>query len=385
VVIVGAGFAGLALACALVRAGQSARILERRAELPTHGAALGLQPNGLAALARIGVLEQALAAGSRIDRLLMYDRHGRRVACVDYGELEHPQPFMLLIRRSDLLGVLADELAGLGGAPVSHGAEVYGLVRRGESVHGVRFRRGGDESELRAWCVAGADGVRSVVRRELRIPVRTWGEDRRYVVGIGARPDGLEDAMAHVHHGAGYSDGVMPLGERAYFYDSVTEANREAVADADLAAWRAVYADRVPYATELLAPVEHWGQLSVLHSRPSLAARRTEHGAALVGDAAAAVHPHSAQGANLALEDGVALGERLIELDRGRELRRSDLASYNRSRGRKAARYVPWSRLAGRSFDGETAVWRMVRWSGWQWMRLPPARKAMLRIGAGLR
>jgi 2-polyprenyl-6-methoxyphenol hydroxylase-like FAD-dependent oxidoreductase len=90
VAIAGAGFAGLALACMLLRAGRPVVILERRARLPMEGAAVAVQPNGLAALDRLGLLERAVAAGSRIDRMLMHDRRGRRVARVDFGELDHP-------------------------------------------------------------------------------------------------------------------------------------------------------------------------------------------------------------------------------------------------------------------------------------------------------
>ena len=107
--------------------------------------------------------------------------------------------------------------------------------------------------------------------------------------------------------------------------------------------------------------------------------------AALLGDAAAIVHPHSAQGTNLALEDGVALGQTLARLDPSSALRRTGLAPYQRRRGRKAARYVTWSRWAGATFDGATTPWRAVRWSGWQWQRVPPVRRALLRFGAGLR
>jgi 2-polyprenyl-6-methoxyphenol hydroxylase-like FAD-dependent oxidoreductase len=67
VAIVGAGFAGLALACTLGRAGRRVVVLERRAALPAGGAAIAIQPNGLSALERLGLLEQALAPGSRID------------------------------------------------------------------------------------------------------------------------------------------------------------------------------------------------------------------------------------------------------------------------------------------------------------------------------
>jgi 2-heptyl-3-hydroxy-4(1H)-quinolone synthase len=234
------------------------------------------------------------------------------------------------------------------------------------------------------WCVAGADGLRSAVRRELAIPLRTWGDDQRYVVGIGPRPAELDDGAALVYHGTGYADGVMPLGQNGYFYDGVTPANRAAVDAGDLDGWRAIYSERVPYAAELTAALRSWDDLTVLGTRPGRVRRRIAAGAALLGDAAASVHPHSAQGANLAPEDAVALGELLATLDPARELRRGDFEAYQRRRGRKGARYVAWSRFAGGSFDGQTALWRFVRWSGWQWQRLPPVRRALLRQGAGL-
>ena len=385
VAIVGAGFAGLALACTLSRAGRQVTVLERRAALPAGGAAIAIQPNGLSALERLGLLEQALAAGSRIDRLLMHDSRGRLVAGVDYAELDHPTPFMLLVRRRDLLGVLADGLMSLGGEPVLYGAEVFALTRRGETVSGLRYHRDGQDHDLRAWCVAGADGVRSAVRRDLGIPLRTWGHEHGYVVGIGKRPAELDDGAALVYHGAGYANGVMPLGDRAYFYDSVTAANRKVVEARDLDGWRAAYAGRVPFAAELTAGLTHWEALTVLAARPGGARRRITDGAALLGDAAAIVHPHSAQGTNLALEDGVALGGLLERLDPSTALRRTHLAPYQTLRGRKAARYVAWSRWAGATFDGATTPWRAVRWYGWQWQRIPPARRALLRLGAGLR
>jgi 2-polyprenyl-6-methoxyphenol hydroxylase-like FAD-dependent oxidoreductase len=384
VAIVGAGFAGLALACALSRAGRQVAVLERRAALPAAGAAIAIQPNGLSALERLGLLEPALAAGSRIDCLLMHDSRGRLAARVDYDELDHPTPFMLLVRRHNLLRVLADGLASLGAEPVMYGAEVFALIRHDRYVRGLRYRRDGHDEELVAWCVAGADGVRSAVRRELAIPLRTRGEEQAYVVGIGARPAELEDGAALVYHGAGYANGVMPLGDRAYFYDSVTPANQTAVEARDLDGWRAAYAARVPYAAELTGGLT-WDELTVLSARPGWASRRIADGAALLGDAAAIVHPHSAQGTNLALEDGVALGQLLAGLDPSTALRRTGLAPYQRPRGRKAARYVAWSRWAGATFDGATTPWRAVRWSGWQWQRVPPVRRALLRFGAGLR
>jgi 2-polyprenyl-6-methoxyphenol hydroxylase-like FAD-dependent oxidoreductase len=209
----------------------------------------------------------------------------------------------------------------------------------------------------RASCAPGAwrapTGCGPPSGGRLAIPLRTWGDDQRYVVGIGPRPVELEDGAALVYHGTGYADGVMPLGQNGYFYDGVTPANRAAVDAGDLDGWRAIYSERVPYAAELTAAPRSWDDLSVLGTRPGRVRRRIAAGAALLGDAAASVHPHSAQGANLALEDAVALGELLATLDPARELRRGDLEAYQRRPGRKGARHVAWSRFAGGSFDGQ--------------------------------
>jgi 2-polyprenyl-6-methoxyphenol hydroxylase-like FAD-dependent oxidoreductase len=121
VAIAGAGFAGLALACALLRAGRPVVILERHPRLPTGGAVIAVQPNGLAALDRLGVLQRAVGAGSRIDRMLMMDRRGRQVASVDFGDLDCPHAFFLIVRRRELLRVLADEVARLGGDRLVYG------------------------------------------------------------------------------------------------------------------------------------------------------------------------------------------------------------------------------------------------------------------------
>ena len=66
VVVVGAGFAGLALAHVAAAAGMSVIVLERRSETAIEGAGVTLQANGLSVLERLGVLEEALAVGHRV-------------------------------------------------------------------------------------------------------------------------------------------------------------------------------------------------------------------------------------------------------------------------------------------------------------------------------
>ncbi len=380
--IVGAGFAGLAVGCYLAERGRKVCVLERRPELPRAGAGIILQPNGLAALERLGLLDAVLASGTRIDRASLRDINDRELAVSDYGELRHPHPYLVEIRRIDLLELLAGRLAQHDGERLLTGREVTSLIREGGRVAGVRFREGTAEHELRSRFLVGADGARSRVRTALGMGLRWSGGEDTYVVGIARRPLGPEVTDIRIYCGPGYGNGVAPLGGDIYFWDHVTSENRQAVEARDLAAWGAIYSGRVPFGSELAAALRSFDDLSVLRGRTQYASARIAEGVALAGDAAATVHPHAGQGANLALEDGVVLGEALGS-DHG--ARGAAVRAYARARHRKALVYVAWSVLAGRSLDAPTPIWAGVRRLNSYWNRVPPIRRATLRTMAGLR
>jgi 2-polyprenyl-6-methoxyphenol hydroxylase-like FAD-dependent oxidoreductase len=186
-----------------------------------------------------------------------------------------------------------------------------------------------------------------------------------------------------VHCGAGYANGVAPLPDGTYFWDCVNDANRASVEACDLAAWRAMYHRRMPHAGEFVDAIESWKQLTFVQVRPFWPRERLVPGAALAGDAAGSVHPHSAQGANLALEDAVVLGDALAgPVPRG-DLHAA-LSLYARRRDRKLRRYVLWSLLAAGSLDGRNRPWRALRRRSFGWSRVGPVRRENLRRQAGL-
>jgi 2-polyprenyl-6-methoxyphenol hydroxylase-like FAD-dependent oxidoreductase/ketosteroid isomerase-like protein len=385
VAIVGAGFAGLALACKLAGEGRAVCVLERRPDVSTGGAAIMLQPNGLASLDRLGVLESVLDAGSRIDRSSLRDMRERELASLDWGELTHSHPFVVAIRRADVLGILADRMAQLDAGAPRTGCEFRDLVREGDVVSGLRYRDGdGQERELRAACVVGADGAASSVRSALAIRTTKVSGADSYVAGLGRLAPETTANEAVIYCGRGFGDGVVPVRGQALFWDHVTAQNRAAVEGQDLAQWRALYGRRVPGGLDITAAIASWDELTVFTVRTHLARRRTADGAALAGDAAATVHPHTAQGANLALEDAVALGELLSERRSREPVRRAELERYERSRHRKAFRYVLASPVAAGYIDAPNAGWRAMRAVGRYSARVPPLRRAALRATAGL-
>src|SRR3954452_24524332 len=97
-VIVGASVAGLASACALAQSGWQVTLLERRPDLSDGGQAFLLQPNGLAALERLGALEGVRERGLEIGKVLMHESGRRLSATYDYRELRHSHAFAVEIR-----------------------------------------------------------------------------------------------------------------------------------------------------------------------------------------------------------------------------------------------------------------------------------------------
>src|SRR3954470_15231327 len=135
VVIVGAGFAGLATARRLGQAGRECIVLERRDLPAAGGAALALQPNGFVALSRLGLFERVEAECLTIGEAFQRSPRGRNLARWRYADLDTPHPYVAAIARATLLEILL-EAASSSGARVLTGCEVTGLLPGG----GVSYR-----------------------------------------------------------------------------------------------------------------------------------------------------------------------------------------------------------------------------------------------------
>jgi 2-polyprenyl-6-methoxyphenol hydroxylase-like FAD-dependent oxidoreductase len=386
VAIVGGGFAGLALACALAQRDRSVVVVERQTGTPPARRAVILQPNGLAALERIGALEVLLECGAKAERLRFCTPAGATLAISDYRELRCSHPYLLSVEPAAFQRTLAARLLELGGrAPVT-GAEFTELLRDDGVVRGIRYcAADGTAVDVEADCVVGADGAASRVRDALGIEARHLAGPDPYVIGIGTRPDAARDGEIAIYCGPGYADGVVPLGERAYFWDHVLADDRAAIEARDLELWRERYARRVPVGRELASALEDFDQLLLLEVRVQRARRRIAPGATLIGDAAGTVHPHSAQGANLSLEEAITLADALTQRQAGAgPVTEHELARWSRARGRRLGAFQAWSLWVAHTWDAPHRVWRVNRRVGFELLRARPLRRGLLRWGAGL-
>ena len=166
VVVVGARCAGATLAFDLAQVGLSVALVDRMRfpsdTLSTHF----FESPGVAAVERMGVLDELLAAGAPLIHDVDY-RIGDVAGFEPYGAGQPggPQGPGLCVRRPVLDTALVNA-AELAGAHVWTGTRVTGLVSAGGRVSGVVVAdESGRETQLDAAIVAGADGAGSTVAR----------------------------------------------------------------------------------------------------------------------------------------------------------------------------------------------------------------------------
>ncbi len=310
--VIGAGIAGLATAVALRDRGWTVTVRERATALPEGGTALGMWPEAMDALERLGVAgtvraHSVMARGGAILR-----PSGAVIGTIPDRVRVH------LVSRGRLLGALHQRLPA-------------GVIRWGSPLRSV-------DRDVDADLVVGADGIHSVVRASW------WPDAAERAVGTVAFRGVVPGTVRTVTEtwGSGALFGITPSsdGYTNWFACSPAElspAGGEGVA----AALRERFLPWHPAVREVVSRLSDDGvdrrELRDVRVRQPF----VRDGIALVGDAAHAMAPNLGRGACESLIDAVALAEAVSsasDIPTG-------LADYDRVRRRHARRIVRTARL----------------------------------------
>jgi salicylate hydroxylase len=336
VTVLGAGVAGLAVACALALRGAAVTVLEQADAIREVGAGLQVSPNGSAVLRALGLNAGLAACATRAAAVTLKDGFtGDAVLRMDLAKLR-PQQGYHFVHRADLIALLADG-ARAAGVDIRLLQKVTSVSLNADRPV-VTTEHGDTETDL----LIGADGLHSATRTALNgkaAPFFTHQVAWRAL--IPCEPGA--PAMAEVHMGPGRHLVSYPLRGGTLRNIVAVEERHRWVEESwslrdDPVELRLAFAEFSPTVRGWLEQVQDvwlWG----LFRHP--VAKVWHHampagGVAILGDAAHPTLPFLAQGASMALEDAWVLAASLAQHDTVA----AGLAAYQAARVGRATRVV---------------------------------------------
>ncbi len=371
IAIVGAGFAGLASATLLARAGHKVTVFERFKTPTALGAGILIQPTGLAAMRELGIAHEVLQRGAKVDRLYGVNAAGQRVIDIQYAHWRFGS-YGLGVHRGVLFQALWQAAAAAGAQ-----------METGHEVHDLAHLRGFDLQVI-------ADGAGSRLRAQMNL----GGKDRVYPWGAlwAVLPDPTRrfaSTLWQWYRRADQMLGIMPTGmpvdsdvPAVSLFWSVRSDRRAQVQNAGLTQWKDTVLQLNPACADLLDNIHSMEQLTWAHYHDVVLPRYHQHSAVVMGDAAHATSPQLGQGTNLALMDALAMARCL----QGHNSVADALTAYSKERRGHLHFYSQASRLLTPIFQSDQSLlpWLrdklMARSAGW-----PVLREANLQTLVGVR
>ena len=317
--IVGAGIGGLAAANALHQAGHDVVVFEQSRQFLRVGADINLTPNAVRALDGLGAgIAQAVRASAarpthRISRTWDTGEETSRLSMGDEAERKYGAP-QLTIHRADLLAALADAFPA---ERVRFGKRAQSIEARADGGVAIRFTDDSEATQLDV--LIGADGIHSVVRNAM-----FGAESPRFTGVVAFRAVVPTERVKDVPNIQAFTKwwGATPESQIVTFplnqgrdtfifattaQDSWHEESWTTPGSVD--ELRGFYADFHPDARALLDACDSVLK-TALYERDPLTAWSLGP-MTRVGDACHPMMPFMAQGAGMAIEDGVVLARNL--------------------------------------------------------------------------
>ncbi|KAL8725321.1 MAG: hypothetical protein Q9166_007427 [cf. Caloplaca sp. 2 TL-2023] len=328
VLIIGGGIGGLTLATLCRRLNISCLVLERSKKVSPAGAGISLAPNALRVLDQLGLYQDIVRHGQRLDKILIHRNRTKwrtlDFTCVNssFGypvysiERHHFHHQLYRAADGDNTVLLDSNVVDL----VDDPTEQYVKVKLGNG------------SQFHADVVIGADGIRSVTRRILARQAGLYGKNtirftgRVHMSGYTAPMENLGPKDLGVANWLLYDDAILttwPCIDNRQWFIGVKEAEKQGQENMDRSVWTNVTPAIVneAYGTRF-HPFAESGQFKdiVDQSERVIASNVFEEAdfptmskgrVALLGDAAHSMTSFFGQGACQAIEDATELANAL--------------------------------------------------------------------------
>ncbi|MFO1280437.1 MAG: 3-hydroxybenzoate 6-monooxygenase [Burkholderiaceae bacterium] len=367
VLVSGGGIGGLAAALALVRQGFQVQVFEQSAEIGEIGAGIQLGPNAFHAFDALGVGDKARGRAVYTDYMVMHDALDETlVGRIETGEAFRKRfgnPYAV-IHRVDIHSSLLEGAVETGRVEFFTSTRIEKIEQ--DEAAGTVTAIDQNGKRWTGQALIGADGGKSVVRAQyVNDPPRVTGHVvYRAVVEKADFPDDLKWNAASLWAGPKCHLVHYPLRGGEQYNVVVTFHSRQqeqwGVTDGSKEEVESYFQGICPKARQLIELPKSWRRWATADKEPIgtwVFGRAT-----ILGDAAHPTTQYMAQGACMAMEDAVTLGEALRVTNKDWD---AALALYQKNRVTRTARIVLSGREMGRLYHA-AGVERLVRNSLWK-------------------
>lgn len=380
IAIAGCGIGGLAAASLLRRDGQQVTIFERFPEPAPVGSGLVIQPVGQSVLAEIGVLDEALAYGARIDRMVGHEARSNRIVLDAQYTQGGADSFGLAIHRASLFSVLL-AAATKSGVDIETNAEVIEVSPAPQRRILLKDGRSFGPFDL----IIDAAGASSPLRRDFGKPLSygaIWGN----VNWSDALPFN-ENELRQKYLGARNMLGILPIGtlpgsqtRQAAIFWSLPQETYAKWAKTPLDDWKQQAYALWPEFHHCLEQITDHDQMVMARYRHGTKQSPVAEELAHIGDAAHMASPQLGQGANMALLDAHALTLALA----ARQSSAEALALYAKARRWHVFIYQALSAIFTPMYQSDSRILPIIRDHMLMPVsRIPPVPRILRRIVCG--
>lgn len=334
VLIVGAGPVGLAMACELLRHGVTCRIVDKAAAPVQTSRALGVQARTLEVFEAMGVIDAALAAGTKARGVTFHrgDEDILYISLQHIREKESLYPFLLILPQSQTETILSQRVEELGGV-VERSHELINIRQKeGGAIAQIQQTETNEVEEIRAKWLIGCDGASSQVRKILAMPFEGTTAPEEWLL---ADVDLDWQRTRETTHGWFTKDGVfavfpLPTGQWRLFAPAGKHTS-----DVSLQVFQNLLEQ---YTGDTQTTVSNPTWMSKFKVNYRMVNHYRQGHVLLAGDAAHIHSPFGGQGMNIGIQDAYNLAWKLALVIQGKA-RESLLDTYQEERS-PVARFI---------------------------------------------